>query len=124
MIGREKFYPNRKHVVLRVCSPLAEDGLQFSEVFVANARFGNTTAEAPPDGYTKELVLPYEWFEQKKDGVVFVRLGGLYGKMIVFGEEVMILDPDAIDPVERPILSVNLLYNPDGSRNLRTTYPD
>ena len=124
MVEDRIFYPNGRRVVLEVCSPFADDGLLFAGVDVAGPGFGNAAREAPVDGYVKQLVLPYEMFEGKKNRVVYVRLGGLYGKMIVYGRRFVLLDPSTLTPVGGPTLSIRLAYNTTGSRNLRTTFPN
>jgi hypothetical protein len=121
--GRKSFYPDGVQVALRVCSPNEEDGLLDSGTFATDGRFGNTTPEAPTSGYQKELVLPYQWFEQPGSRIVFIRLGGLYGKLR-FGTELGFPRDRPILLSERPLLGGELIYNPTGSRNLRTTYPD
>ncbi|MBI1289836.1 hypothetical protein GC173_01145 [bacterium] len=123
VLYREPFYPDGYQIVLRVCSSDEEDGLLDSGVIASNYQFGNTTPEAPATGYQKQMLLPYEWFEREEVHIIFIRLGGIYGKICVFPN----LSFPKARPIllsERPYVQGSLLYNPDGSRNLRTTYPD
>ena len=113
--------PAGRRVVLRVCSPDVEDGVQFSGEFADVIYFGNGTPEAPEGGYSKELLLPNEWSLEGKMGIVYIRLGGLYGKMRVIDSARFPRNREY--PItQRPWNQSVVVYNPTGGRSLRTTY--